>query len=329
MAELNALEAWRKEANLLGHSKIPFIFLLDFELENPWICPLSSLPEGVLFKVNQNKNYRLNSRKSKPLSFQKLPTGFDSYKAKFDLVLREILYGNSFLLNLTVKTKIDTNYSLKELFMAAHAKYKLLFYDQFCVFSPETFIKIEKNQIKTYPMKGTIDAAIPNAKEIIIRDEKEAAEHATIVDLLRNDLSQVASRVKVNRYRYVQKINTIHKSILQVSSEIVGDLGPDFNAHLGDLLLKLVPAGSISGAPKVKTIDIIKSAEQDKRGYYTGIFGVFDGENLDSGVMIRFIEQSQDTMFYRSGGGITYRSEPDKEYQECLDKVYVPISRKY
>ncbi|MEZ4912030.1 MAG: aminodeoxychorismate synthase component I [Saprospiraceae bacterium] len=329
MADVDALHEWKVEANRLGKAKIPFLFLLDFELKKPWICALSKLPEDVLFKLGHKKNYKLTSKKSKPLHFTISPIEYQEYKDKFDFALNEILYGNSFLLNLTIKTEIFTNYSLKELFYAAHAKYKLYFDNQFCVFSPETFIKIENNQIKTYPMKGTIDARIPDAKKQILEDKKETAEHATIVDLLRNDLSQIANDVKVNRYRFTQQINTIHNSILQVSSEIIGNLNSNFNSQIADILIKLVPAGSVSGAPKLKTLDIIQAAEQEPRGYYTGIFGIFDGKNLDSGVMIRYVENQNNRFFYRSGGGITYRSESLKEFQECLDKVYVPVNRKY
>jgi len=88
----------------------------------------------------------------------------------------------------------------------------------------------------------------------------------------------------------------------------------------------LLPAGSVSGAPKPKTITIIAQAEQEKRGYYTGIFGYFDGTKLDSGVMIRFIEQADNQLYYRSGGGITTQSDAQTEYQEAIDKVYVPVT---
>ena len=128
-------------------------------------------------------------------------------------------------------------------------------------------------------MKGTIDASIPQAEEKIIGDKKEFSEHVTIVDLIRNDLSQVASSVSVTRFRYIDEIRTDAKTLLQVSSEIVGDLDGPYLSNLGDILVKLLPAGSVCGAPKPKTLEIIKSVEDGKRGYYTGVFGVFDGNN--------------------------------------------------
>jgi para-aminobenzoate synthetase component I len=174
-------------------------------------------------------------------------------------------------------------------------------------------------------MKGTIDAAIENAEEVILSDKKEYAEHCTIVDLIRNDLSMVAKDVFVNKFRYIDKIKTHEKELLQVSSRICGKLGEDYYKRIGDIIFSLLPAGSISGAPKKKTIEIIKKVEGYDRGYYTGVFGCFDGTKLDSGVMIRFIEKINGELFYKSGGGITVYSDPKSEYQELIDKVYVPF----
>ena len=87
--------------------------------------------------------------------------------------------------------------------------------------------------------------------------------------------------------------------------------------------MSMLPAGSISGAPKKKTVEIITEAEGYDRGYYTGVFGCFDGENLDSAVMIRFIEkQESGELLFKSGGGLTVYSDPDSEYREMIDKVY-------
>jgi para-aminobenzoate synthetase component 1 len=87
----------------------------------------------------------------------------------------------------------------------------------------------------------------------------------------------------------------------------------------------MLPAGSICGAPKAKTVSIIQDVEQDLRGYYTGIFGYFDGENLDSAVNIRYLEKKNDQLLYRSGGGITFLSDLESEYNELIEKIYVPV----
>ncbi len=174
-------------------------------------------------------------------------------------------------------------------------------------------------------MKGTIDADIPDAKNIILNDRKETAEHYTIVDLIRNDLNQIAKNVKVERFRYIDKIRTNRKNLLQVSSEISGELPADYYKNIGTILDKLLPAGSISGAPKKKTLEIIKTTETHKRNYYTGVAGFFDGKNLDSFVMIRFVEKNGNKFFFKSGGGITNFSNVQSEYDELCNKIYIPI----
>ena len=198
--------------------------------------------------------------------------------------------------------------------------------DRFVVFSPEIFVKIRDEHIYSYPMKGTIDATLPDARRRILEDPKETAEHATIVDLIRNDLSMVATEVMVTRYRYIDELPTHQGALLQVSSEIRGRLTGGWQAEVGDLFFRLLPAGSITGAPKKKTMEIIAEAETYERGFYTGVMGYFDGNSLDSAVMIRFLEQQADgSLIFKSGGGITSQSDLTSEYNEMKQKVYVPI----
>jgi para-aminobenzoate synthetase component 1 len=197
--------------------------------------------------------------------------------------------------------------------------------DNFTCYSPESFIKIENGKIRSFPMKGTINASEENAENKILSNRKEMAEHATIVDLIRNDLSMVAKDVQVEKFSYVEKIITHEKQLLQVSSSIAGKLPDEYSKRIGTIIFTLLPAGSVSGAPKKKTLEIITESETHERGYYTGIAGIFDGKNLDSCVLIRFIEQENGNLFFRSGGGITVNSDPHSEYQEMIDKIYVPI----
>jgi para-aminobenzoate synthetase component I len=317
--------SWISKMNRLGSSRTPFLFILDFELKSPIVYSLDELPDGIFYKCNQTKNYEIKGHKAKNLVFEKEAVALEVFEHGFDIVKREIALGNSFLLNLTYPTIIKSNYTLKEMFFASHAKFKLYFKNKFIVSSPEIFVQIRENKIYTYPMKGTINADIPDAASIILADEKETAEHYTIVDLLRNDLSKIAHNVKVERFRYIDILETNDKRLLQVSSEIVGDLSSDYHHRLGDIFDSLLPAGSISGAPKKKTCEIIKASELDARGYYTGVLGIYDGQNLDSGVMIRYIEKVNGTLRYRSGCGITCNSVLESEYKELIDKVYLPI----
>jgi para-aminobenzoate synthetase component 1 len=150
------------------------------------------------------------------------------------------------------------------------------------------------------------------------------AEHTMVVDLLRNDLSIVATNVKVEEFRYVQKIDSGEKELLQVSSHISGHVGEDWHENLGNILESILPAGSISGTPKKSTLEIIQNTEKYDRGFFSGIFGVYDGKSFDSGIMIRYIEKNKDGYIYKSGGGITLDSDALLEYNELLDKVYLP-----
>jgi para-aminobenzoate synthetase component 1 len=314
--------------NAWGQQQVPFLFVVDFEMEKPFIARLSDLRESeISFDINGYTNTSPAHVTDTPIEpLRVTPHDRKEYTRKFAHVFERLGYGDSFLTNLTVKTHVASNNSLQTLFRASRARYKLLFRNEFLVFSPEIFVQIRDRKIYSYPMKGTIDAAVPNAAQRILDDEKERAEHTTIVDLIRNDLSQVATRVTVNRFRYLDELRTSHKNLLQVSSEIVGELPDDYRSRLGSILVTLLPAGSVSGAPKVKTLEIIRQAEGEKRGYYTGIFGYFNGQQLDSGVMIRFLENQDGTYYYRSGGGITTQSQVDAEYQETIDKVYVPLT---
>ena len=315
----------QEQINQWGTESRSFIFLIDFEFNKIRLWDSSEPVDDVLYDFNGFNNYA--GYKKTPsediiTSISAFPK--DIYIDGFQKVQEAIHYGNSFLLNLTARSEIQTHYSLKEIFQYAAAKYKFYLKDQFVCFSPESFVKISNNRIFSYPMKGTIDASIPNARDLILNDPKESSEHNTIVDLIRNDLSKFAKNVSVPRFRYIDKIEAQERTLLQVSSEIMGELPEDYKNKLGDILFSMLPAGSISGAPKKKTIEIIRTAEQIDRSYYTGIAGYFDGNALDSCVLIRYIEKEGEKLYYRSGGGITFMSDLETEYQELLQKIYVP-----
>ena len=331
----------KEQINRLAASGTPFLFIIDYKAEYGYVIRHDEMDERFIrfqfhstnqpinqltnLPFNQLTTEPINQSTNQPIIWQVNPLTLEDYQPKFDYVQAQIRLGNSFLANLTQPTEVQTNLSLIDLYELGSAKYKLWLNGQFTVLSPETFVRIDGQIISSFPMKGTIDASIPNAEEIILNDPKEKAEHATIVDLIRNDLSLVATEVDVKHYRYIDKLTTNKQDLLQVSSEITGCLPDDYRARLGDILFALLPAGSICGAPKQKTLEIIDRAEGYERGFYTGICGWFDGENLDSAVMIRFAEQQDDKLVYKSGGGITAQSEMIKEYEELIQKVYVPI----
>ncbi len=316
----------RLKMNEYGKKGIPYLFVIDFDMSLPIVLRLDQIDsENIQFAFHskaQPPPYASNLKKA----FRIDPVSFSEYQKAYEQVKKNIQAGNTYLTNLTFPTPLTIPWTLREIYHMAVARYKLWIRDKFVVFSPEPFVKIANGQISTFPMKGTIDASVPGAREILEADLKEKAEHATIVDLLRNDLNLVAERVGVERYRYFEQVQTGKGQLYQTSSHIRGFLPPNYQECLGDILFQLLPAGSVTGAPKKKTVEIIKTAEPFDRGYYTGVFGVFDGIKLESAVSIRFIEQQENGLVYKSGGGITTFSKIEAEYQELLDKVYLPVN---
>ncbi|MFN5188447.1 MAG: aminodeoxychorismate synthase component I [Chitinophagia bacterium] len=333
-----------EQLNQWGHEKKPFVFLIDFEQKKPLAWLADQCPDHFQFKFTKASslkksdttltetdqvsaiddagfaNSKVNFNSEGLLT--KYPITLEDYKYKYNQVIEALHKGDSFLMNLTIPTPVQNKLDFQTYFDHAKSKYVIWLKEQFIAFSPETFIQIQNGKIATFPMKGTIDASLPNAKELLLNDPKEYAEHATIVDLLRNDLSRVASKVRVTNFRYYEEIPTQNGVIGQMSSAIEGELPPDYASKIGSILYDLLPAGSVTGAPKKKTAELIASIEGIDRGYYTGIAGYFDGINLDSCVLIRYLGANN---IYHSGGGVTFQSDMASEYQEMINKVYVPV----
>lgn len=313
--------------NTLAKSGMPFLFIIDYAQEVSHIERLDKIdPALCLYQFPEVSNA---TRAIPPLSQQVewscSPPTPDEYKQAFDIVKNHLDCGVSQLVNLTCKMPLATDLTLLELFQHAKTRYKLWLKDQLVCFSPETFVRMESGKIKAYPMKGTIDATLPNAENRLLQDEKEANEHAAVVQLLQNDLSKVATEINIPSYRYIDRLQTNKGPILQTSSEICGMLPNDYHARIGDIIFTLLPAGSITGTPKPETVQLIAKAENYNRGFYTGVMGHYAHGQLDSAVMIRFIEQEGQQLYFKAGGGITAQSRWENEYHEVIQKVYAPI----
>ena len=319
-------ESIERMNDLAGKGR-PFLFVTDYRQEHSYVEEISEVDSDFCrYSFNGVTNVEKECEEyDGTLIWEVAPPALEEYRIAFDVVKDNILAGNSYLTNLTCKVPVETNLTLEAIFRYSDAKYKLWLKDTLVCFSPEIFVRIEEGKIKSFPMKGTIDASLPDARRLLMNDRKEAAEHATIVDLIRNDLSMVSEQVTVTRYRFCDCLETNKGPILQTSSEICGVLPEDYLSHIGDIVFRLLPAGSITGAPKPKTMEIIAEAENYERGFYTGLMGYFDGRNLDSAVMIRFIEQENGHLYFKAGGGITSKSALESEYNEVIQKIYVPI----
>ena len=369
--------------NQLASQDEPFLFVINYQGDKAFIRLLSDInPEECLFDFEGRGNLshawketlkeeiseketlkeETSEEEISETTWQIEPPLYEDYERSFNIVKSNIMAGNSYLTNLTCRVPVSCNLSLEDIFHRAKGKYKLLLRRKrnltpFVCFSPETFVRIKGGRIYSYPMKGTLDASLPNAEKQLMEDQKEAAEHATIVDLIRNDLSRVAEDVRVDKYRYIDVLHTNKGDILQTSSEISGRLPEDYPHHLGEILDAQLPAGSITGAPKDKTMQIIQEAEGYDRGFYTGIMGIYDHGELNSAVMIRFIEEETSPvdfetdgeknfkasegkgdeasegkrdeasrkLYFKAGGGITSKSDCRKEYEEVIQKIYLPF----
>ncbi|MCE5205065.1 MAG: aminodeoxychorismate synthase component I [Porphyromonadaceae bacterium] len=311
--------------NKAGQIGKAFLFGIDFEMEESFFLTDPMAQQEILFDFRGRSNVPRRSYKIPSHHFEAFPEDYDTYQSRFETVMDGLKRGDSYLTNLTIRTPVATSLPLRDIFLYARTPYRLFLPGRFVCFSPECFVRMEKGKIFTFPMKGTIDARLPDAAQVILCDTKETAEHNTIVDLMRNDLSRIATGVKVNRFRYIEELHTHNGPILQVSSEIEGELPADYLQQVGTLFFELLPAGSVSGAPKAATLALIRTAEKERRSFYTGVAGYFDGSNLDACVLIRYIEQKDAHHYFSSGGGITAQSDCRKEYDEALRKIYLPF----
>jgi len=312
----NKLSTWYRR-------KRSFLFVVDYRGERAEAWPLEDVPaEKVLYHVGDYTNRRV---RHVPVRLEVVdPPSWERYVTAFARVQKYQREGENYLLNLTFPTGVRLSHDLWEVAHAVRAPYVLAIRGEFVVFSPETFVIIEGDRIATFPMKGTIPADDEQNLARLYDDPKEQAEHVAVVDLLRHDLGQVCSSVTVKRYRYWDVVDHGRGRLYQTSSHIEGMLRRD--RDITEVLEYLLPAGSVTGVPKPRALEIIEEVEGYDRGWYTGIFGLFDGQRLVSAVTIRYLESRGEDMVYKSGGGIMIYSDPLREYQELMEKVYVPVS---
>ena len=189
--------------------------------------------------------------------------------------------------------------------------------------SPETLVKLEDGVLHTFPLAGTRPRGKTSEEDIelerdLLSDEKELAEHNMLVDLGRNDLGRISEfgSVEVERYHAVLRFS----HVMHIGSTVRGTIRKDKDAL--DAIDSVLPAGTLSGAPKIRACQLINDMEDNKRGIYGGAIGYigFSG-NLDTGIAIRIAYKKNGKVFVRSGAGIVADSVPAKEYQECLNKA--------
>jgi len=188
--------------------------------------------------------------------------------------------------------------------------------------SPETLARVEGKTVSTYPIAGTRKRGRDPAEEDamvkeLLADEKERAEHVMLVDLGRNDVGRVAEygSVKVTKFMEVEK----YSHVMHLSSEVTGTLRPEMSEF--DALRSIFPAGTVSGAPKVRAMEIIDELEPTRRGIYAGCVGYFSfNRSMDTAITIRTIVFEKDDAYVQVGAGIVADSKPELEYKETMNK---------
>ena len=189
--------------------------------------------------------------------------------------------------------------------------------------SPETLVKLENGVLHTFPLAGTrprgkTEEEDRRLEEELLTDEKELAEHNMLVDLGRNDLGKISrfGTVKVEKLHSIERFS----HVMHIGSTVRGEIREGFDAL--DAIEAVLPAGTLSGAPKIRACQLIGELENNKRGIYGGAVGYIDfAGNMDTCIAIRLAYKKNGRVFVRSGAGIVADSVPEKEYEECLNKA--------
>lgn len=254
-----------------------------------------------------------------------------TYKQAFQQVQDYIVAGDCYQINLTQEFKANANGKLLatanafwQLTNAPYAGYARVGEFELLSCSPELFIEfLEHRKMLTKPIKGTMprytDPILDeHSKQSLINSEKDMAENVMIVDLLRNDLSIYAETgtVKTPKLFNIESFNQVHHMVSEVEATLKAEVNPF------DVLMSALPGGSITGAPKIRAMEIIDELEGSARGAYCGSMGYFNHNGTGSwNILIRSIQKYKNEVSLWAGGGITISSNADAEYQECFDKV--------
>ncbi len=189
--------------------------------------------------------------------------------------------------------------------------------------SPETLVKLEDKKLSTFPLAGTRPRGKSREEDLelergLLQDEKELSEHNMLVDLGRNDIGRISKigSVEVEKYMCIERFS----HVMHIGSTVTGEIREDLDAV--NAVDSILPAGTLSGAPKFRACEIIEELEQSKRGIYGGAIGYLDFTgNLDTCIAIRLVYKKNGSICIRSGAGIVADSVPESEFQECINKA--------
>lgn len=254
----------------------------------------------------------------------------DEYKKKVEITKNHIKEGNIFQLVLSNRIEADYEGSLFDTYRTLRtlnpSPYMFYFSSgdiEMAGASPETLVKVTNGEVRTFPLAGTRprgkdDEEDKKLEKELLADEKELSEHNMLVDLGRNDLGEICKygSVKVEKYMEIQK----YSHVMHIGSTVYGKIREDKDAV--DAIEAVLPAGTLSGAPKIRACKIINKLENNKRGVYGGAIGYLDfSGNMDMCIAIRLAFKKNGKVFIRSGAGIVADSVPENEFKECINKA--------
>lgn len=287
--------------DLSQSSDKPLMYFEAFENVKKYIPSIPKIPIGIITEPKITK---------------------DEYFKSIDYIKEQILNGITYEVNYTYPSRVRTNANDLELYEYLLQKQKTPYnafikneYETILSFSPELFFKQKGNKILTKPMKGTAPRQ-KGMKEFLYNDIKNRAENIMIVDLLRNDLGRIAKTgtVKVDKLFEIEE----HPTVYQMTSEISAEV----DCNLYEIFQAIYPCGSITGAPKLSTMKIIKEVEPYSREVYCGAIGYIHGEEAVFSVPIRILQgDNKGSYTYFAGGAIVWNSTPEDEWEETLTKT--------
>ncbi len=356
IVHINSNSSFSKQFNLIDE-KLTNQFsyaLLNYELGyiveptlNEYLSTNSNLGVFAFFDKNDvitiktkniNFNYTYTKKHLKLVKNFTINSNNNQYAQKIKKIKAEIESGNTYQVNFTLKTSFKLNTSIQQLFFSLlfsqSAKYAAIININNKIiisFSPELFFKIKNNTITVAPMKGTIKRGCnlnedKKNKKSLKNSEKEKAENLMIVDLMRNDIGKICKTgsVKVKQLFKVEKYETLFQMISIIKGELLQN-------KFSEILKCLFPCGSITGAPKIKTMKIIKELEQEERGLYTGAIGFITNKFTVFNVAIRtlIIDKNAFTGTMGVGSGIVWDGIAENEFKEVLLKAKFLLNNFY
>ena len=302
------------------------VYLTDADIDGKGETRIANLINIIEAKANVIEKIKHTTSAVITSNFEKEP-----YKESISKVREYIRSGDIYQVNMTQRFKSELRdnpfvlyQKLRELNPAPFASYIDFGTGHILSSSPERFIKVTDNIIETRPIKGTMprsdDPVIDQEnKEFLINSFKDQSELLMIVDLVRNDVSRIAKTgtVEVTELFKLESYATVHHLVATVKAEI------DETNDIVDTLMATFPGGSITGAPKIRAMEIIDELEPTARALYTGSIGYIDfNQNLDFNIVIRTFICKDNQAYFQAGGGIVWDSDPELEYQESLDKAF-------